>query len=117
MKEYLLLFRSNTAAYSQPTQEALEASMEAWKGWIGGIAQQGKLSAGQPLTQDGKHLTAPGKITDAPFAEGKEVVNGYLIVKATDYNDACKLSDTCPIFNDGNGSVEVREIMTMEGMM
>lgn len=116
MKEYLLLFRSQNAAYSQPTQAEMDASMEAWRGWMGNIAQEGKLVSGQPLTKDGKHMSAANKITDAPFAEGKEVVNGYLLIKANDYNDACRLSATCPIFKDPGGSLEVREIMSMDGM-
>jgi hypothetical protein len=113
MKEYLLIFRSNTAAYSDPNPEELAKSMEAWKGWIGSIAAEGKMNGGQPLTQDGKLMRSATQITDAPFAEGKEVVNGYLIIKAADYNEACRLSGGCPIFEDKGGSLEVREINTM----
>ncbi|MBS1771904.1 MAG: hypothetical protein JST82_03530 [Bacteroidetes bacterium] len=113
MKEYLLIFRSNTAAYSNPNPEELAKSMEQWKNWIGGIAEQGKFNAGQPLTQDGKVMRSNSNITDAPFAEGKEVVNGYLLIKAADYNEACKLSAGCPIFEDAGGSIEVREINMM----
>lgn len=110
MKEYLLIFRSSRAAYAQPNPDELAKSMEAWNKWIGGIAEQGKFTSGQPLTADGKVMKSNTGITDAPFAEGKEVVNGYLLIKAADYNEACKLSEGCPIFQDDNGSVEIREI-------
>ena len=117
MKEYLLLFRSHNGAYeTSTTPEELQASMEAWRGWMADIAKQGKLVAGQPLATDGRHMPAANKITDAPFAEGKEVVNGYLLIKAGDYDEACKIASACPIFGDSGGSVEVREIMVMDGM-
>jgi hypothetical protein len=113
MKEYLLIFRAPANVGHQ--QGAAVSTMEDWKNWIGGIAASGKFTGGQPLTQDGKHLPKPNTITDAPFAEGKEVVNGYLLVKSGDYNEACGIASGCPIFLDG-GSVEVREIMPMEVM-
>lgn len=112
MKEYLLIFRSHTGAYTEAPDE-LARKMELWKNWIGGIAEQGKLTAGQPLTTDGKVMRSATNVTDAPFAEGKEVVNGYLLIKAADYNEACKLSVACPIFGDENGSLEIREINSM----
>jgi hypothetical protein len=86
--------------------------MELWKNWMGGMAQEGKFVAGQPLTQEGKHMKTRTSITDAPFAEAKEVVNGYIIIKASDYNEAVELSKGCPIFDDG-GNLEVREIAVL----
>ena len=69
--------------------------------------------AGQPLNGEGKIVRNQGAIiTDGPFAEGKEVVGGYLIVKANDLNHATEMSKDCPIF-EHNGFVEVREIMPM----
>lgn len=115
MKEYLLVFRSGSANQER-TQEQMAQSMEGWKNWIGSIAQQGKFIGGQPLNLDGRVLSNGGKnITDAPFAEGKEVVNGYLIINAADYDEAVRLSKDCPIFTfDDNGTVEVREIARMD---
>jgi hypothetical protein len=113
MKEYLLIFRAEPMDMSQRTPEEQMGSMEQWKNWMGKLAQQGKFTGGQPLTQDGRFMRTKTKITDAPLIEGKEVVNGYLLIKANDYNEAVELSKDCPVF-DGGGSVEVREIMLME---
>ena len=114
MKEYLLVFRNGDGVSQERTQEYMAKSMEDWKNWIGSIAQQGKFIGGQPLSADGRVLRQNGAhITDAPFAEGKEVVNGYLVINAADYEEAVKLSQNCPIFSD-NGTVEVREIAKMD---
>lgn len=113
MKEYLLIFRTPMKENMQPpSPEEMTSSMEDWKNWMGGLAQNGKFTAGQPLTMDGKMMRTQTNITDGPFVEGKEIVNGYLLIKAADYNEAVELSKGCPIFKD-KGSVEVREIAIM----
>ena len=114
MKEYLLVFRSSPDTGAPRHPEEMAKNMESWKNWIGSIAQQGKFIGGQPLMGDGRVMSQKGAhITDAPFAEGKEVLNGYLIINAADYNEAVSLSQACPIFED-NGTVEVREIAKMD---
>jgi hypothetical protein len=47
-------------------------------------------------------------VTDGPFVEGKEIVGGYLMIKANDLPDAIEIAKNCPIF-DYDGIVEVRE--------
>ncbi len=112
MKEYLLIFRSEAMDPTKATPEQQAEGMEKWKNWMGSLAQQGKFTSGQPLTGDGRFMHSKTKITDAPFAEGKEVVSGYLLIKGNDYNDAVESSKGCPVFDNG-GTVEVREIMLM----
>ena len=61
-----------------------------------------------------KKVTQKGKVvSDGPFAEGKEIVGGYLIVNAADLDEAAEISKGCPIFKN-NGEVEVREILSMD---
>lgn len=113
MKEYLLVFRSAAGNGAVRTPDEMSKNMESWKNWIGGIAQLGKFIGGQPLMAEGRVLSSNSHITDAPFAEGKEVVNGYLLVNAADYDEAVSLSKACPIFED-KGTVEVREVAKMD---
>jgi len=51
-------------------------------------------------------------ITDGPFAEGKESVGGYIILKADSLKEASDLALGFPDF-ELEGSVEVREIIPM----
>jgi len=111
MKEYLLVFRA-VQGHVRRTPEESAANMELWKNWIGSIAQAGKFTGGQPLMPGGK-LMSKGGITDAPFAEGKEVLNGYVMIKADHYDEAAQLSKGCPIFDD-DGTLEIREIAKMD---
>jgi hypothetical protein len=75
--------------------------------------QQGKFIAGQPLQNGGQVVAGIAKvITDGPFAEGKEIVGGYLIVRAADRPEAVEICKGCPIFEHG-GIVEVRTIQPL----
>lgn len=112
MKEFLYLFRGGEAGRIDPQQspEQWQQHMMKWKAWMDTLTQQGKMTGGQPLTTSGNVLAGKNKkLTDGPFMEGKEIVGGYLLVKANDLAEATELAKGCPIFeNDGN--VEVREI-------
>lgn len=113
MKEYLYVFRGGDAAEVAASPEAIQAHMEKWMKWMKELTDQGKLVAGQPLQSEGKVVEKSGDlVTDGPFAEGKEIVGGYLIVKAADLEEATTLSYECPIF-ERDGTVEVREIAQM----
>ena len=110
MKEFMMIFRMAPMGDFTPTPEQMQESIKQWQDWIGGIAAQGKFSSTNQLGFAGKTLKADGVITDGPYAEVKEIVGGYIIVKADDIDDAIKLAHGCPILFMG-GNVEVRDIM------
>jgi hypothetical protein len=111
MANYMYLFRGTTPAASP---EAMQQNMAKWQSWIGQLAQAGHLKAGEPLDRGGKVVRGRKKtVTDGPYAESKDVVGGYLIVTANDYNHAIELSRGCPIFEEEDGTVEVRAIQQM----
>jgi hypothetical protein len=110
MKEFMMIFRMASMGDYNPTPEQLQESIKQWQDWIGGIAAQGKFVSTNQLGFTGKTLKPNHVITDGPYAEVKEIVGGYIIVKATDIDDAIKLAHGCPILFMG-GHVEVRDIM------
>ncbi len=113
MSNFLFLFRGGDAARTDQSPEEMQAHMEKWGAWMGGLKQRGKLVDGLPLNKHGKVVEKAGEVvTDGPFAEGAEVVGGYLIVTAEDLSEAVEISKGCPIYEHG-GNTEVREIMSM----
>lgn len=110
MKEFMMIFRMAQNPDFQPTPEQIQESIKHWQDWIGGIAAQGKFVSTNQLGFTGKTLKADGVITDGPYAEVKEIVGGYLIVKAENIDEAMKLAQGCPILFVG-GHVEVRDVM------
>ncbi|HLY09466.1 MAG TPA: YciI family protein [Planctomycetota bacterium] len=110
MADYLFLFRGGMAAMAKMSPEQMQQHMEKWMSWIDRLAKAGTYKAGEPLEKEGKVIA--GKklaVTDGPYAESKDVVGGYLIVKADSLAKATGIAKECPIF-ESEGSVEIREI-------
>ena len=114
MTKFMYLFRGGEAEMEKMTPKEKQENMQVWKNWMNDLTQKGILVDGLPLSKDGKRLTKKGKIvSDGPYAEGKEIVAGYLIVNANNLDEAAEISKGCPIFQN-NGEVEVREILSMD---
>lgn len=110
MKEFVILFRQPTVSYQKPLPEALEALEKKWADWAGGIAAQGKLAnQGIRLAYDGQVLKSSGVVTDGPFVELREILGGFMVVRAADDDEAATLAHGCPVLENG-GSVEIRPI-------
>ena len=114
MHKYMLLFRNTPVSeevYANMSPEAMQAELEKWNNWIGGIAAQGKLIGSDALETTGKVVTGSKHvISDGPYVESKELVSGYLLLHADNIEEAIEQSKGCPIY-DIEGSVEVRQLM------
>ncbi len=109
MKDFMLIFISGD--YSTLSPEDMQANMNDWFTWIGDLKAKGIYVSGEALNPGGK--TVKGKdpvVTDGPFAESKEVVGGFFIVKAGTIEEAAEIGKTSPDLPLG-GAVEVREVM------
>ena len=115
MSNFLYLFRGGDEDLKNWSQQEREAHMLMWQKWMGELSEEGKLVDGLPLAQGGKVIEQRGEvITDGPFAEGAELVGGYLIVSAKDIEEATKISKGCPIFDYDGATLEIREILSMD---
>jgi hypothetical protein len=114
MKEFLMLFRNEKMENNMPpSKEQMDAVMKQWQEWIRGIAEKGKYVSTNRLISEGKTLKPGNVISDGPYAEVKEVVGGYLLVKANSLDEAIELAKSCPNLNYG-GSVEVRSMISID---
>lgn len=112
MKEFVLIFR-NSFSDQAPSPEQMQQVLSEWMNWMGNVAAQDKLvDKGNRLSMtEAKTISADNSITDGPYTEIKEFINGYIIVKTADINEAMDIARGCPILKIG-GKVEVRAIVT-----
>ena len=110
MSEFLFLFRGSNLQARSPKE--MQKSMQKWVAWFKDLGARGVIKdPGNPLDRSGKVVRGHGKdVHDGPYAEAKDVVNGYVMVETATIDHAVELSKGCPIFEDG-GSIEVRPIM------
>jgi hypothetical protein len=112
MEKFMLIFQGGMP--SENTPEAKEMDMGKWMAWIDKLAADGRYVAGEPLLPGGKIITGNSKnVVDGPFVEGKEVVGGFFIVNAADYDDAIALCEGYPDYELG-GTIQVRQVMKLE---
>lgn len=95
------------------TPEIIQGIIQKYNDWADGLQKSGHLVSLNKLREDpGKIIVGTGAnrvVTDGPFAETKEIIGGYWIVNAANYDEAVKLASGCPSLEFGS-RVEVREV-------
>lgn len=108
MPKYLLVYRE-VPPTGMPSPTEMEALLATWGAWIGKFMQSGNMiDPGDGLHPTGR-LVRPKMVTDGPFIESKEIVGGYSVVQADNYDAAVAIAKECPVIAEG-GSVEIREM-------
>jgi hypothetical protein len=105
-KKYLCLYRG-APSNSKPSPAQMQEMLGAFNEW----KEQFKsaiLDMGSQLKPTGRVVTDSG-VTDGPFAEAKEIVAGYMIVGADDYEGAVAVVKAMPMLSPG-ARVEIREM-------
>ncbi|MFB5649621.1 YciI family protein [Leptospira wolffii] len=110
MEEFVILMRLDLMnKEAQPSPEQLQVYMKQYQDWVGSIAAQNKFKGGTGLSHEGK-VIRNRLVTDGPYAETKESLAGYIIVKAKDWDEALSFAKECPILQGEGNSVELRMI-------
>ena len=108
-KKFLFLYRNPLAAEMgpPPSPEEMQQALARWHTWKEKFPSI--LDMGDGLLPTGRAIKA-GVVTDGPSVESKELITGYSIVAAADYDAALVVAKACPILNLPGASVEVREL-------
>lgn len=106
----MLLFRGNEWHKGLSPEEMQKVSGQ-WMAWFERLKNDGKCVAGNPLEPEGK--TVSGKngrvIADGPFAESKEAIGGYFLLKVDSLDEAVVIAQQCPGLPHG-AKIEVRPV-------
>ena len=98
MKEFLLLVKGDDSKEVSP--ETMQQRMQAYMVWMKKMMAEDRYTAGQPLEPTGNWLKDKNTVlTDGPYLEPKEMIAGYVIVKAADLNEATEIAKGCPLLN------------------
>ena len=113
MTQFMLVLRDDPSQYANLKPADWQNLLEKYNAWSERLGAEGRLVGGKKLTDGaGKTLRLnAGKLSikDGPFAESKEVVGGFYILKADSYDHAIELCRDHPAFIT-KGSVEIREV-------
>jgi hypothetical protein len=116
MPQFMMLLYDTPAmqqAWAGFSPEEMEAGIQLYAAWSEGLAARGKLRGGDKLRdREGRVVRGAGdeqRVTDGPFAEAKEVLGGFFVIEADDYEEALELTRDCPHLEFG-GTVEIRAV-------
>ena len=113
MAQYVLLLYDDPTRWQEISPEEMQKAIEKYLAWGSKARADGFYKGSQKLVDDaGKVLRGkPGKtrVVDGPYSETKEVLGGYYIIEAADYEQAVQRSLDHPHLEYG-GTVEVRVV-------
>jgi len=108
--EYMLLFQGTDWAKSLSPEEMQRIANE-WMAWFERLTSQGKVIAGNPLEPQGRVISGKnrGLLADGPFAESKETIGGYFLLRVDTLDEAVAIAKQCPGLDYGV-KIEVRPV-------
>ncbi len=93
---YMLIFRS-TDWYKGLSPEQMQQIADTWMAWFNRLKDEGKAIAGNPLEREGKIVSGKNRaVSDGPFAESKETIGGYFLLKVASMDEAVVIAQQCP---------------------
>lgn len=117
MPKYMLLLHDDPTGYASLSPEQMQRVIQKYVAWGDRLREAGVLEGGQKLADEpGRVLRSRNgqvRVTDGPYSETKELLGGYYIVSAENYEQAVELTRDCPHF-EYSGTIEVRQIDTMD---
>ena len=107
MAKYLLIYRDQLGKPNEPSEAEMQAFLALWGEWFakfpGAI-----VDGGDALLPTGRVISPEGVVSDGPYVEAKEMIGGFSVLQADNYDAAVAIARECPISKIG-GAIEVRE--------
>jgi hypothetical protein len=111
MPNYIGFLRGTEDAQTHLSPTEAQQTLERYIAWNDDLARAEQLVDGNGLSARGRVIRGQGAdlaVTDGPFVETSEILGGYIVITATDLDEAEKIFSSHPHLE--YGSVEVRKV-------
>jgi hypothetical protein len=109
----LLLHEAPTGPVAELSPEDIQGVIARYKAWRQSLGA--RIEGGEKLKEEGgralrREAGVAGKVRvlDGPYTEAKEILGGYFVLTAAGYDEAARLSESCPHLDFG--WIQIREI-------
>ena len=109
MKEFMFLFRNSETVMNNLNPDEKKEYFTKWGLWLKNFVDNNIYEDGDRLSTT-EAITISGKekiFTDGPYIESKEIIGGYIRIKAENIQQAAEYAKDCPVLSL-NGIVEIR---------
>ena len=113
MSQFLLALYDDPSTFASLSPQEIQKIIQAYSNWASQLAERGRLAGGNKLADE------PGRVlrgsqekmsaVDGPYSETKEVLGGFFIIEAENYDEAIQICRDCPHLHYG-GTIELRQI-------
>ena len=109
MPNFMLLLHQDPSGWYKLSPEEMQAAMEKYMAWN----QKPYARGSNRLTTDSSRVIrgegGKPRVMDGPYSETKEVLGGYYVIEAADYDEAVARSMDHPHLSFG-GTIEIRQL-------
>jgi hypothetical protein len=109
-KTAILIFRDDGVDWAKLAADGRSKELfQKLVDWAADLERRGVYAGVEALERSGKTVRrkGPGLVVDGPFAEGREAVLGFFLVRVNDLDEACAIAGESPHAEIG-GATEVR---------
>lgn len=100
MAKFVLMLPHAPNRYSNIGEAEFMDLMKDYIGWVEEMSAAGKYASGEKLlAEGGKIVTNTSgsiEVHDGPFAEVAEILGGYMVINAEDYDEAVEIARSHP---------------------
>ena len=111
MAKFMLILHNTPGIWRDLSPEEIQRKVEKYQAWINKIRSSGRHVSSEKLGEEGGKVLSVQKgrlnTVDGPYSETKEVVGGYFVLRAANYDEAIELTRDCPFLEDGR--IELRQ--------
>jgi hypothetical protein len=114
MAGYMLFLHEDPRTFSNLSPSEIEGAIRQYVEWRERLAREGRITGGHKLADEGgrwltRETGGAVRVVDGPFSEAREVVGGYFLIEAADYDEAVEIARDCPHLAFG-GRIELRAL-------
>ncbi len=113
MAKFMLLLHEPPGGMDGLSPEEIQSVIQEYSAWAARLAEHDQHAGGAKLTDDGGRLLSTDeqgalRVVDGPYAEAKEVMGGFFMILADDYDEAVSIAQSCPHLRQGR--IELRQV-------
>lgn len=100
MAKFVFMLPHAPDRYTDMEDAEMMDLMKDYIGWVEEMSANGKYHSGEKLLADGGKIvtrkTGSIEVHDGPFTEVAEILGGYMVINAEDYDEAVEIARSHP---------------------